>query len=100
MRNEWIDQGSSFNKLYNPKEQIVEYSESTIKYDSILLHKILLELENEGYDVEVTVFKDCYLGSSINDVANKTKTHRETILKICNFVKNEILNRYKLLDSQ
>lgn len=100
MRNEWVNPKSSFNKLYKSQEDIIEYSDSTVRYDSILLHKILLELETEGYGVEVDVFKDCYLASSVNDVAIRTKTNHRTIIKICNFVKNEIICRYKQLDNQ
>lgn len=100
MRNEWVNQKSRFNKLYRFKDEIIDYSESCVKYDAILLHKILLELENEGMELEVTVFKDCYLGSSINDVSIRTKTCHRTIIKICNFVKDEIIHRYKQLDNQ
>lgn len=104
MINEWIDPQSKFNKLHrlnNPyiSEDIEEYiAEPFTKYDAILLHKILLELEIEGYILEVAVYKESALVSSYSKVSRNTKVNRITITKICKFVENEIRTRYALLD--
>jgi len=98
IRNALFNKYSSFNKLYNPTDEEIHYSDEGQKYDALLLHRILLELEIDGYSLHVSVFKDCYLGTSINSVAQKTKTDRRYIKKICKFVQNEIRTRYTELE--
>jgi hypothetical protein len=105
IRNAYRNKRSSFNRLYRPEDyselpdiQDVSYNDKT--YDAILLHTVLLELEIEGYSLYVSVFKDCYLGSSIRDFAERTGIDRRTITKICKFVQNEITKRYSDLDCQ
>lgn len=101
--NELFRRNSSFNRLFRPihfNELVdVEQVESFIEnYDAILLHRIFLEMEIDGYGLEVKVFKDCYLGSSVTQYCKRIKMNHRTITKICNFVKNEIIRRYTELD--
>lgn len=103
IRNELFNRSSSFNRLFRPihfNELVdVEQIESSIEnYDAILLHRIFLEMEIDGYELEVKVFKDCYLGSSVDGFSKQSKLSRKTITKICNFVKHEIIRRYTELD--
>lgn len=103
IRNEFYNRKSSFNRLYRPHfheelQDIAEFEYKGTKYDSILLHKIFLEMEIEGYDLEVRVFKDCYLGSSVYNFSKQTKLNRQTITKICKFTQDEIIRRYTALD--
>lgn len=104
IRNELFNRSSSFNRLFRPihfNELVdVEQIESSIEnYDAILLHKIFLEMEIDGYGLEVKVFKDCYLGSSITKYCKQTKLNHRTITKICKFVQDEIIRRYTALDN-
>jgi hypothetical protein len=95
---------SSYNKLHNPLgsellNDIEQKFEDPCLFDSHLLHRILLQLEIEGYTTEVRVFKDCTLNSSIRVLSKKSKIHRQTITKICKFIENEIRIRYERLDN-
>lgn len=103
IRNELFRRNSSFNRLFRPihfNELVdVEQIESSIEnYDAILLHRIFLEMEIDGYGLEVKVFKDCYLGSNISNFSKQSKLSRRFVTKICNFVKYEIIRRYTELD--
>lgn len=99
MLNEFHDKKSSFSKLYNPivVDKIDDIESKS--YDVLILYSILLSLENEGFTLEVAVFKDCYFGSSVQKVVNKTKLSKRTIVKICTFVKSEIVKRYGTMDN-
>jgi len=95
---------SSYNKLHNLlvselTDDIEQTYEEPCLFDSQLLHKILLQLEIEGYTTEVRVYKDCMLNSSIRVLSKKSNIHRQTITKICKFIENEIRIRYERLDS-
>ena len=95
IRNAIFNKESTFNKLYNPQDVFFDCEQIGLrKYDAMTLHKILLELEIEGYSLHVSVFKDCFLGTSISQVAQKTNTDRRYIKKICTFVQKEIQERY------
>lgn len=98
MLNEFRNKSSEFNKQYKSKEPIIEYHNSG-GYDVHLLNKIFLQLEMEGYSIEVNIFKDCFLNSSIRTVSEKTQVDRRTITKICKFIQNEITTRYRQLDN-
>jgi hypothetical protein len=94
---------SSYNKLHNLlvselTDDIEQTYEEPCLFDSQLLHKILLQLEIEGYRTEVKVFKDCKLNSNIWAFSKKVKMNERTITKIVNFIENEIRERYALLD--
>jgi hypothetical protein len=92
MLNEYTNKKSSYNKQL---QTIVEVDESeTSEYDINTLHTILLILENEGYQMHVKIFKECYFVSSISSFSKKTNIDRRVIAKICNFVKSEIKKRY------
>lgn len=99
MLNEFNNKNSEFNKTYRSKEPVVEYHESN-GYDVHILNKIFLQLEMEGYKLEVRIFKDCYLGSSIRTMSDQMNVDRRTIRKICKFVQDEITTRYRQLDNQ
>ena len=99
LRNEYINPKSKYNKLYNPKayeENII--TDSTATYDTNLLYKILLELEDEGLIWEVTIFKRCYLFSSFKDTHKRTGLSYYKLRQICNYIQTEIKHRYVKLD--
>ena len=92
MLNEFTNQNSSYNKQ---RQTIVEVDETeSSEYDINTLHTILLQLETEGYQMHVKIFKECYFVSSISSFSNKSNIDRRVIAKICNFVKQEIKKRY------
>ena len=101
LRNEFYNRNSQFNRLYKPHQEIrldqdFEQIESTISnYDIFTLHTILLQLEIEGYEMEVQIFKDCRLTKSNRAIAKKTQVDVRTLEKICKFVESEIKQRYK-----
>jgi len=104
MFNAWINNKSSFNKLYRipdyidpcDQEEIIQHHS---KYDSFLLHKILLDLEIEGFDTEVLLYKEVRLTSNIVKVSKRIGVNRRTISKIVNFIEDEIRHRYADMDS-
>ena len=103
IRNQYYNRKSSFNKLYRPhySEELIDTEDTqsiSDNYDALLLHKIFLELEMEGYSMHVQVYKDCTLVSSPYQYSKNSKIHRNTIDKICKFVHNEIIRRYTELD--
>jgi len=104
IRNSFFNKRSTFNKLYLHafEDELQEIEDITVHfktYDAILLHKIFLEMEIEGNTLEVSIFKDCYLGSSIREFSNETNIDRRIITKICKFVQDEVFRRYTELDS-
>lgn len=104
MFNAWINNKSSFNKLYRIPDYIDPSDQAEIiqhhsKYDSFLLHKILLELEIEGFDTEVMLYKEVRLTSNIVKVSERIGINRRTITKIINFIEDEIRTRYANLDT-
>lgn len=103
IRNELFNRKSSFNKLFRPinLDELIDVEQIEFKYknyDAILLHRIFLEMEIEGYELQVQVFKDCYFGSSVYSFSKQSKLSRKFITKICKFVQDEIIRRYTLLD--
>ena len=101
--NAYYNKNSTYNKLYTSLgvelfEDVELIHEEPCLFDAQLLHKILLQLEIEGYTTEVKVYKDCILNSSMYVLSKKTKVCRQTITKIVNFIENEIRERYALLD--
>ena len=101
--NAYYNKNSTYNKLYTSLgvelfEDVELINEEPCLFDAQLLHKILLQLEIEGYTTEVKVYKDCILNSSMYVLSKKTKVCRQTITKIVNFIENEIRERYALLD--
>lgn len=94
----YIDPDSDFNKAIRPTKPFEhEYHESN-GHDVNDLYRILLELEIEGYQREVAVFKECYFASNKLDVSKKIDINYKTITNICNFVLNEIKERYERTD--
>ena len=94
---------SSYNKLQTLlvselTDDIEQTHEEPCLFDSQLLHKILLQLEIEGYVLEVRVYKDCKLNISIRSLSKKLDIDRRDVTKIVNFIENEIRERYALLD--
>jgi len=99
MFNAYTNKKSTFNKLYSitdnePCDSLPITISSHSKYDSFLLHKILLELELDGFDREVMVYKEVKFTSNIVEFSKKVNINRRTISKIINFIDNEIRNRY------
>lgn len=102
IKYQYYNKNSTFNKLYRLDEcdlnDIEDVHVISDNYDSQLLHKILLQLEMEGYSKQVQVYKDCKLVGSVYNFSRESKISRQTITKICNFVHNEIITRYNALD--
>lgn len=99
MFNAYTNKKSTFNKLYHitdnePCDSVPITTSSHSKYDSFLLHKILLELEQDGFDREVLVYKEVKFTSNIVEFSKKVNINRRTISKIINFIDNEIRTRY------
>lgn len=99
MFNAYTNKKSTFNKLYSitdnePCDSVPVTTSSHSKYDSFLLHKILLELEQDGFDREVLVYKEVKFTSNIVEFSRKVNINRRTISKIINFIDNEIRTRY------
>lgn len=92
--NEFQDKSSSFNKLYRPKSLPEVDTNPTGGYDVNKIHPILLKMEMEGYEMEVKVFKTAYFVTSESELARAMKVDRETVRKICTFVKNRIKDEY------
>ena len=99
MFNAFTNKNSTFNKLYHIEDnaievQITDEIQQHSKYDIFLLHKILLEMEIEGFDYEVRIYKEVRLVSNIVRLSKKIGVTPKTLSKIVNFVENEIRNRY------
>lgn len=99
MLNAFINKKSPFNKLHaikdsDPTPELTEQVHTHSKYDSFLLHKILLELEMEGFDYEVRIYKEVRLVSNIVRLSKKIGVTPKTLSKIVNFVENEVRSRY------
>jgi len=95
----FTDKSGMFYRSYlKPLREPVEIDDTPAKgYDSIAMHTILLKLENEGYNLEVKVFKECYLlGRSELSFSKRSGTDYRVIRKMCKFVKDEIKKRYEL----
>jgi hypothetical protein len=95
--NEFTNKKSKFYRIaIKPDVEKIEADTTPASgYDIIPVHTILLSLENEGYKLEVKVFKECYLANtSKSELSRRTKTDKRAITSICDFVKNEIRNRY------
>lgn len=97
LHREYTDKSSKFYKKYiKPDTCTVQIDDTPSNgYDTIPIHKILLQLEIEGYELQVKVFKNCYfLGVSEFEFSRRSGTDYRAIKKICNFVKDEIRKRY------
>ena len=102
---QWMDSKSSFSKLFKPNYLQLDFDlqelpkDEAYYYDANLLHKILLELEIEGYEYEVSIYKEALLVSSQTKVAKRLKKSRCcTIKPICDLIQNEIKTRYEILN--
>lgn len=103
IRNAYFNPKSTFNKLYHPLgldelNDIEDIHHQSDNYDPQLLHSIFLQLEIEGYGLEVQVYKDCTFASSIVKFSKTTQINPRTITKITKFVHNEIIRRYSELE--
>lgn len=104
MFNAFTNKKSTFNKFYRIEDtdqdvQIVEEVHVHSKYDSFLLHKILLELEMEGLDLEVSIYKEVRLVSNCVKLSKKIGITPKTLSKIVNFIEDEIRHRYIALNT-
>lgn len=105
MINEFYNSKSRFSKLYRPNYSSLDFDfqelpkDESQNYDANLLHKIFLELEIEGYEYEVSIYKEALLVSSQTKVAKRLKKSRPlTIKPICDLIQNEIKTRYEILN--
>jgi len=97
LEREYRNKSSKFYRKYRKPELTKQHIDDTPTggYDTIRLHTILLQLENEGYTLEVKVFKQCYLtGTSEFSFSQRSGVDRKAIGKLCTFVKEEIRKRY------
>lgn len=104
MFNAYTNKKSTFNKLYRIEDcdqdfTQVDEPQQHSKYDSFLLHKILLELEMEGLEMEVSIYKEVRLVSNCVKLSKKIGITPKTLSKIVNFIEDEIRNRYLILNS-
>lgn len=93
LSNAYYNKNSTFNKLHYPlKEVEPEYFGGG--YDIVQLNKILLELEIEGHEEKVTIFKDSYFGSNEYTVSKQKGMTRYKVKRACDFIKQQIRERY------
>lgn len=95
LRNAYINEYSSFYKAYRKKPNTNPDDTPTGGYDIIKLHTLLLMLELEGHERHVKVFKECYFGQGKKSFCKQTGLHYRTVQRICNFVREEIKERYE-----
>lgn len=103
IKNAHYNPKSTFNKLYNPHRMdelidIEDIHHQSDNYDPQLLHRIFLQLEMEGYELEVQVYKDCTFVTNEHQFSINSNLSRKTITKITKFVHNEIIRRYTELE--
>lgn len=105
MINEFYNSKSRFSKLYRPNYSNLDFDlqelpkDESQYYDANLLHKIFLELEIEGLEYEVSIYKEAMLVSNKSQVAKRLKKSRcRTIKPICDLIQNEIKERYEILN--
>lgn len=95
--NEYTSKKSKFYKKYiKPDLSTDQIDDTPLKgYDTIPIHTILLELEIEGHNLEVKVFKQCYfLDQSELAFSKRSGVDYRVIRKMCKFVKDQIRERY------
>jgi len=92
LSNEYHNKKSAFNKLYYPLKEEVEYFEGG--YDIVQLNKILLELEIDGFEKEVMIFRDSYFGSNEYTVSKQENMTRYKVKRACDTIKQQIKERY------
>ena len=96
MRNEYYNKKSNFNKKYNLRQDEIEVFEfDSTGYSIQDVHRILLQLENEGYNMQVSVFRESFFNIGLNKLAERTDVHQRTIRRINKWVSNEIKQRYE-----
>lgn len=98
IKREYTDKNSRFYKKHiRPDLNTIQIDDTPTKgYDGIPIHKILLQLEIEGYNLEVKVFKQCYfLDQSELAFSKRSSVDYRVIRKMCKFVKEEIRKRYE-----
>lgn len=105
MINEFYNSKSRFSKLYRPNYSSLDFDvqeqakDESQSYDANLLHKIFLELEIEGMEYEVSIYKEAMLVSNKSQVAKRLKKSRpRTIIPICDLIQKEIKERYEVLN--
>lgn len=94
LANAFHNRSSSFHRVHTRKPDADVDRTPAAGYDIIPVHTILLQLENEGHELYVRVFKECYFGSSKAEFSRKSGVRYDTVAEICNFVKSEIKKRY------
>jgi hypothetical protein len=98
LEREYRDKSSKFYKKYvKPDVSTDQIDDTPTKgYDTIPIHRILLELEIEGHTYEVKVFKQCYfLNISELEFSRRSAVDYRVIRKMCTFVKDQIRERYE-----
>jgi len=104
MSREFKNADSKFNKQHRIRESgsfpaLPDEETEFPNYDIFLLYNIFQQLDNEGYGMEVQVYKECKFNTSAIHLAQATGVNKRTILKICNFVKHQIKTRYESIES-
>ena len=94
LRNAYHNKRSKFYKEYIKTPDENPDDTPSGDYDAIRVHKILLELEIEGHERHVQVFKECYFGQGKKALCRNSGLHYRTVQRICNLVKEEIKDRY------
>ena len=99
LRNEYYNPKSSFNKLYKPEAYNEEVETERAKsYDTNILYSIFLELEQDGLEWEVGLFKRCYISSTFTETSDKTGLSYYKLRQLCDYIQTEIKERYVKYD--
>ena len=99
LRNAYYNKNSSFNKLYGRLQEEADFNTDKIEtYDTNILYRIFLELEQEDLEYEVKIFKRCYLFENFTKVSEDTGLSYYKLRQLCDFIQTEIKDRYAKLD--
>lgn len=95
MINQWKNRNSDFCKKY--RNLYKEYTPKELPLSNInteILHQIISDIENEGFELEVFVFRE-HLKKTTKELTESIGIRYVTAKKIINFVTAEIKKRYE-----
>lgn len=100
MCNQVREKSSVFNKKYGRQERI-DFDKLECEYFDVNteeIENIIQELKNQGFIFEVKTFLELVETKNFLEFTRKTGVRYETLMKIYNFVRTEIVNRYESTD--
>lgn len=91
---------SKFRKQYDRVKTIDHEHDvdALLDIDPERVNAILQELSNEGYRLEVKVFIEMAVDRTANEISQITGARYKNLLKVRNFVKDEVIKRYGNID--